>query len=229
MRRLLILNLILFAVVVSAAVRLHNDWVMFEASHQPGTIQPEPEVLPKVAATTAVRAPAPLDWTDIPSHNPFSFDRTDIAILEPSAPPKPPGPKPILFGTMSLGNNRMAMVAQGKPGNRNYRPMKIGEVVDGWTITQILDTSIIIRADSIEDSVLMNDAVAQVPREYTTRTAAPAATSVISVGQPTPAPAAATPSLFQSPTSQPATGQPRQRRRITQQTPFGIREIEIEE
>lgn len=230
MRRLLILNLVLVALVSAGVVRLHNDYLMFEGTHQPGAIQPQVESLPKVASTPAANALPPADWTEIPSHNLFSFDRTDIAILEPPAPETPPGAKPILFGTMALGNDRMAMLASGKPGNRNYKPMKIGETIDGWTITQILDKSIVIKANSIEDFVLMNDPSAQVPRD-TARTIAATAPSVISVGQPAPPPASVpAPAIFQPPaTSQPANGPPRQRRRITQQTPFGIREIEVEE
>ena len=126
----------------------------------------------------------------------------------------------------------MAMVASGKPGNRNYRPMRVGETIDGWTITQIMDKSIVIKANSIEDSVLMNDPSAQVPRD-TARTAAPGAAPLVSVGQPAPLPAAsvAAPSIFQPSASPvPAAGQPpRQRRRVQQITPFGIREIEVDE
>src|SRR5262245_41270581 len=223
MKRLLVLNLVLVAIVIAIAVRLRNDWVNFEATHQIAAIQPEPEAVPKVAAAVPGNAGTPEDWTDIPSHNPFSFDRNDIPILEPSAPPKPPGVKPVLFGTMSLGKEPLAMVASGQPaGNRNYRPMRIGEVIDGWTITKILDKSITIQADQIEDSVLMNDPSAQVPRE-TTRTA-PAATPVISTSQPPPAPSA----LTAPPPPQPG-APPRARRRILQQTPFGVREIEVDD
>ena len=222
-RRLLILNLALVAIVVAAGVRLHNDWMNFEATHQTAIIQPEPEPVPQVSAAAVQNPSAPADWVDIPSHNPFSFDRTDIPILEPAAPPRPSGPKPILFGTMSLGKDVLAMVGSGQPpGNRTFKPMKVGEVIDGWTITKILDKSIVIKANEIEDSVLMDDATAQVPRDYgrsTTPAPAPAAT----VSQPS-APA---PSALSIP-PQPGAGQ-RGRRRILQQTPFGVREIEVDE
>jgi hypothetical protein len=149
MRRPLIINVVLAAMVVSLAVWLHNDWIIFDAQHQPAAIQPLPESLPKLGTTATGNASAGVDWTEIPSHNPFSFDRNDIAVLEPAAAPKPPGTKPILFGTIDLGSGLIAMVANGQPGNRNYKPMKVGEVIDGWTITRILDKSIVIKADSI--------------------------------------------------------------------------------
>ena len=224
MRRLLVLDLVLVAVLIAMAVRFHNDWMNFEATHQIAAIQPEPEAVPTVASAVTGNAGTPEDWTDIRSHNPFSFDRTDIPILEPAAPAKPPGTKPILFGTMSLGKDLLAMVASGQPaGNRNYKPMKVGEVIDGWTITKILDKSIVIMANDIEDSVLMDDATAQVPREYARSTAAPPA--VVSTSQP--APAVSSP-LTATPPSQPSAGATR-RRRILQQTPFGVREIEVDE
>lgn len=223
MRRLLVLNVVLVVVLIAMAVRFYDDWINFEATHQIAAIQAEPEAVPTLAAAATATAGArtPEDWTEIPSHNPFSFDRTDIPIVEPIAPPKPPGTKPILFGTISLGKEPLAMVASGQPaGNRNYRPMRIGEVIDGWTITKILDKSITIKADQLEDSVIMNDPTAQVQRE-STRTAAVAA-PVISTSQPQPeaSPLTAAPSPSSAPT---------RRRRILQQTPFGVREIEVDE
>jgi hypothetical protein len=226
MRRLLVLNLVLVAVLIAMAIRFYGDWKDFEATHQIAAIQAQSEAPPTVAGVATSSAGTPEDWTDIPSHNPFSFDRTDIPIVEPAAPPKPPGTKPILFGTMTLGKDMLAMIASGQPaGNRNYKPMKVGEIIDGWTITKILDKSIVIKASEIEDSVLMDDATAQVPREYAR--SAPAPAPVITTSQP--APAAASPlSMPPQPTPQPNSGQPR-RRRILQQTPFGVREIEVDE
>jgi hypothetical protein len=227
LKRLVVLNVLLGAVLIAIAVRIHNDWVNFEATHQIAAIQPEPEAVPKVAAAESGNTGTPEDWTAIPSHNPFSFDRNDIAILEPAAPPKPPGVKPILFGTISLGKEPLAMVASGQPpGNRNYRPLRIGDVIDGWTITKILDKSITIKADQIEDSVLMNDPSAQVARE-TTRTAA--AAPVVSTSQP-PAPSVLTvPSALTAPPPPQSSAPPRGRRRILQQTPFGVREVEVDD
>src|SRR5262245_39198814 len=225
MRRLLVLNLVLVAVLIAMAIRLYDDWKNFEATHQIAAIQAQPEAVPTVAAAATGGAGTPEDWTDIPSHNPFSFDRTDIPIVEPAAPPKPPGSKPILFGTMGLGKDLLAMVASGQPpGNRNYKPMKVGEAIDGWTITKILEKSIVITANDVEDSVFMDDATAQVPREYARSTSA-APAPVISTSQPsTPA---ASPLTVPPPPQQPGAGQPR-RRRILQQTPFGVREIEVD-
>src|SRR5262245_46574212 len=100
MRQLLILNLILVAVVCAGIVRFRNDYVIYQGSHQPGAIQPPPESLPKAAASSSANSVPSGDWTEIPGRNLFSFDRTDVPIVETVAPPPPPGAKPILFGTM---------------------------------------------------------------------------------------------------------------------------------
>src|SRR5438876_4019602 len=137
MGRSWIVNVSLFAVLVAASVRFYNEWLMFTATHQTGAVEPDREKFAKLGLSLPPNSPAPTNWTDIPSHNPFSFDRTDIAILEPKASPPPVstvkvGPKPVLYGTMSIGTDVMAMVWSAKPGNQ--KSMKVGEVIDGWTI-----------------------------------------------------------------------------------------------
>src|SRR5206468_2142230 len=114
-------------------------------------------------------------------------------------------------------------VAPGKPGNRNYRSMKAGEVVDGWTIIEISEKSIVIEANSVRESVIMNDPSAQLERDHT-RTLVSAPAPVTSFAQPAPAAAIAAPAPPTA-TSQPVTGQGQPRRRVIQVTPFGTREI----
>ena len=109
MRRLWILNIALLTVLVAVTVRLHDEWIMFKATHQPGTIAPEREVFSKLLAGVPPNSQAPANWTDIPSRNPFSFDRTDIAILEPKAAP----PAAVAVGrSRSLGGGFTSAEAQ---------------------------------------------------------------------------------------------------------------------
>lgn len=228
MRRLLILNVALVALLIAGVMRFRRDWIVFEATHQPDLIRAQRETLPQAPAVATANAAVAENWTDIASRNPFSFDRSDIPIVQPVAPPKPPGAKPILFGTITLNGERLAMVGPGgRGGNRSYKSMKVGEQIDGWTITEIQDKSVKIKADTLEDSVIMNDPTAKVPRE-STKTEATAAPPVV-VSTPPPSPAlTSTPSAASTP-SQPA-GQPTPgRRRIRQMTPFGVREIEVDE
>jgi hypothetical protein len=237
-RRIWVLYITLAAALTAMSVRVYEDWIMFDATHQTGAVEPERETFMKLPSAVPANPPAPANWTDIPSHNPFSFDRTDIAILEPKAPPPPPapkipvGPKPVLFGTMSMGTDWMAMLGPGKPGNHDYKPMKVGEVIDGWTIASIADKSVVIKANDVEETIILNDPTAQIQREHT-RTVDPAALApnVVSVGGSAPAPPqqTAAPATPVPTAAQPAAAAPGQRRRITQITPFGVREIEVDE
>ena len=233
MGRIWIVNVSLFAVLIAAAVRFHNEWTMFTATHQTGAIEPDREKFAKLALNLPPNSPAPANWTDIPSHDPFSFDRTDIAILEPKAPPPPPapkipvGPKPVLFGTLSLGKEPMALIGPGKPGNRDYKPMKVGEIIDGWTLVSISDKSVVMKGDDVQETIAMNDPTAQIPRDHTRTEVAPAPVVTSAGGLPPPpaTPAVSSPQQPGTRGQQPAQ-QPGQRRRTTQITPFGTREIE---
>jgi hypothetical protein len=222
MRRIIILDIALIVVLITGGLKLRREWAAFSPAHQVSAVQPPPESVPALPATWARAGSAAADWTDIPAHNPFSFDRNDIAILKPPEPPKPVGPKPILFGTMGLGQGWIAMLASGQPNNRNSRPMHVGETLDGWTVVEITDKAVVVEANARRETVVMNDPTAQVPRDYT-RTLASAAPPVQSVSPAPsssaapvsrPAPSAASPSGGNSPSATPCVRELR--------TPFGI-------
>ena len=163
-RRILILNIGLMVLLGFGAVRFREQWNSFNSTHQVSAVKPRTETLPGLPVGNA-QAPNTMDWTAIASHNPFSFDRSDITVAapaEPAAPPKPVGPKPVLFGTVIIGANRLAVLGSGQNGGtRNSRPVKTGEVIDGWTVVQIDDNSVAIEANSIRETVLINDPSSQ--------------------------------------------------------------------
>ena len=72
MRRLLILNLALFALLIGGAMRFHRDWIVFEATHQPDSIRAQRETLPQAPAAATAKAAVVDDWTDIASRNTFT-------------------------------------------------------------------------------------------------------------------------------------------------------------
>ena len=183
---LIIINVILALTVIGATVELRRGWVEFEATHSPAGIQFDGEALGVPARAESPARPVQ-DWTAIAEQNLFSFDRNDLAI-ETSEGPVPAGPRPFLFGTVSLGDEPMAMLASGGAGNRASRPVRIGRVIDGWELIEILDKSVRIRSGGVETTVIMNDPTARMPRDRR-RTAARsgAAPAVSSVQAPVPA------------------------------------------
>ena len=116
---LIIINVILALTVIGATVELRRGWVEFETTHSPAGIQFDGEALGVPAGAESPARPVQ-DWTAIAEQNLFSFDRNDLAI-ETSEGPVAAGPRPFLFGTVSLGDEPMAMLASGGAGNRAFQ------------------------------------------------------------------------------------------------------------
>ena len=220
-RRLLPLNVALLAVIVAGSLRVRQSWNEFESSHRVELIRAEAEA-EKVLPGAPTIAAKPEDWTDISVKNPFSFDRNDVAIVAP-VQAAPARPNPVLFGVMSIGSERIAMLAPGQSGSRASRPVKVGESLDTWQIVEIQEKAVIIAAaNGTRQTIIMNDPTAQPPRSYErTGTGAPAAPVNIVTATPAAptAPAASTSPAPTPPAAQPpTTGQPTGEMLIT---PFG--------
>jgi hypothetical protein len=224
-RRLIILDSALVLLLAFGGAKFRQDWLAFGPAHQVSQIQPEPENLPGLPAPASEAATA-ADWTAIPAQNPFSFDRNDIAILAPPPEPaKPLGPKPVLFGTMSMGQGWIAMVASGQTQNRNSRPFRVGEAIDGWTIVEIAEKSVVVEADSIRETLSTNDWMTlQIPRDSARTVAAVPSSMVQSVAQPASSSTSSSSAAPAPSTTAPTnpSGPAGAQRMCSMQTPFGI-------
>lgn len=224
MSRLLVFDIALVAVLVLGGAKVVKDWGAFAPNHDLAAVQPPPQTFPALPAAVPSTAGTE-DWSPIYTANPFSFDRNDVTIVVAAeAPAQPIGPKPVLFGTMLIGSERTAILAPSGGASGVARPMKTGEVIDGWTIVEITASSIRLESSGVLASVIMNDPAAQIPRDYgrTQSTGGggvlqPSASSSTSTFLP-PLPATAT---------TPAPAVPGQQQRPTRvvQTPFGPRTI----
>jgi hypothetical protein len=220
-RRLLVIDLILLAVLVNGALRVRQSWIEFESTHRVETVRPEAEPAQTIPGS-AIATSTPGDWTDISVKDPFSFDRNDIAIVAPKAALVPNQPKPVLFGTMSVGNQWIAMLAPGQSGSRSSRPIKVGESFDDWKILEINDKSVVVAAaNGNRETITLNGG--QVPRssEKTGTGSASPAPVVVTQSQTATAPAASSPATSPQPAAQPApaTQSPAQDEILN--TPFG--------
>jgi hypothetical protein len=228
-RRLLILDAGLIVLLVLGVVKLRQDWNSFVSIHSVSSIQPKPQEFPSLPAAAPIRGESTADWTDIPSKDPFSFDRNDIDIVIAEATtPVPTGPKPILFGVLAIGTDRTAFVAAGTPGNRNSRPMRVGESVDGWKIVDIANKSIDVESNGIRQTLIMNDPSAQVPRDGSRTAGSGSASTIIQATSASPVsatPNTSAPSSPSSPSSSTTTTQPAPQgvKGHWEMTPFGIR------
>lgn len=161
-RELIVINVILAFLVVGVIANIWKEWVGFKSVHSAENVQFDGEAL-RISEAAVDMNLLIQDWTAIAEQNLFSFDRNDLAI-EPVGAPSAAGPRPFLFGTISLGTESMAMLATGNQGNRDYRPVRLGQSIDGWELIEILEKSVRIRSGNVEATVSMNDPTARMPR-----------------------------------------------------------------
>jgi hypothetical protein len=222
-RRLFLLNVFLLALGVAGAIRLRHDERAFSASHRVDRIQPEsgkPLPKPLAAAAAAVRQ----EWPDIAAHNPFSFDRNDVALaVTPPAPEQPKRPKPVLYGTILIGKDLMALLSPADAPSGSSRPVRAGEAFDGWTVVEIQSKTVTVKWDQTTETLIMNDPTAQVARIYgKTGDSSSAASPRVTTVAPISIPVTATPVPTGSPFApQTQTISPTGKKQIVIHTPFG--------
>jgi hypothetical protein len=229
MRKLIFINAVLAALVGWGGLKVKRDWQQFRIDHNIQNIQAVSEVKLQPVIRKTI-GPRPDDARQVAESNVFSFDRNDVAIKQApaaAATARPAGPKPVLFGTMLIGGPRMAMLGPGLSGNRSYRPMIVGEVMDGWTLVEVKDKSVVLESGGVRETVLMNDPTAMVPRDYS-RTAGAQPQSQAATVRPTASQQQAVP----PPLSQPASGSnpqggPAPKTKVID-TPFGKKVITVD-
>jgi hypothetical protein len=191
-KRIWIFNLMLGGLLVWGVSRLQDGWVSFDRIHGAGRIQGqlaagETSRVAQAAPGAVSAAVSAEGWEDIAARNPFSVDRNDLDVVEVSRPPVT-NPKPVLFGTLLLGDQRLALLGKAGAGNRDRQPVKVGEDFDGWRIVEIADKSAVVAANGVQESLIVGKV--QIDRR-SERTASPAMVSAPAAPQSTmPAPAA---------------------------------------
>jgi hypothetical protein len=221
-RRLLILDLVLMAALVYGIVQVRQSWTNFESSHRVEAVAPEKEparTLPSVATLSGTVE----DWTEVSTKDPFSFDRNDVPIVAPKAPAATQ-PKPILFGTMSIGNEWIAMLAPALGANRPSQSVKVGQSVGEWQVVEIRDKSVVVSGENgVRQTIDIAEAAAQgrtYERTVNAGSPAPPVTFVAPTpSTPVPAAPASAPAVSPIQTAAPAAAEQPKPRILN--TPFG--------
>ena len=194
-RQIWFLNATLGALLIWGAVKVVDGWKAFQASHQVSQLETKPDTaVGKVVAAAEVKPTSPAineAWSEIASRNPFSFDRNDVNIVEAKAPPVAT-PKPVLFGTLVMGDDRLALMGKAGSSTRTGPPVKVGETFEGWKVTKIDSKSVLVVANGVEESLVVGRVPVVRNTEKTTAAAQPQA-SEPSVPLSVPAAAPATP------------------------------------
>jgi hypothetical protein len=189
-RRIWLFNGAIAALLVWGVVKFIEGWKEFESTHQIALLETKPDTAGvRATATPAAAGPALNDaWPEIASRNPFSFDRNEVDLVE-AKPPVAATPKPVLFGTLLLGNDRLALLGKAGATVRSGPPVKVGETFDGWKVVKIEDKAVVVSSGGAEESLVVGR-VPVVRNTEKTASAAPvpaATTAPPATSQPVPA------------------------------------------
>ncbi|MBI4460967.1 MAG: hypothetical protein HY648_13040 [Acidobacteria bacterium] len=171
---------------------------------------------------------------EIVGQNLFSPDRNNNAAQEEKAATPPP-PVPVVFGTMKLGADYEALLAErGSSAGSGFQRVKQGEQFSGYTVVEIRDEKVVLEFAGQKTTVDVYRSANSVPRPAgAAPAAAPAAPMVEKTSaQPPPSPPPSTSPAVAAPAAAGAAAEPTgnpyetvtiegNRRKIVLQTPFG--------
>ena len=162
-RKLIFLNLILIGVALLLFHHLYSQRNQFWASHNLSILNPKPDVAS--AAQNPVAKPASVtSYVAIVDNNLFALDRNNIIPLEPQSVVNKP--KPILTGILGFGGQDLAlMLPADAKDSRDYRQLKVGGTIDGYTLVKFLDQKVMMSIGGKELEVPLSEPTKLVARE----------------------------------------------------------------
>jgi hypothetical protein len=189
-RSYILVNLLLLCSAAFFGYELKSYWSEYRLAHNIALLSPGSgvsETSPKAGVDSAGVS----NYAAIVDNHLFSADRTNVIPLEAAAETsKSAPPKPILMGTLQLDEDEFAlMVSDAQRDNMNYKRLKVGESLDGYTLVKILDQKVMMKGEGKEVEVRLNEPSKMVAREIApAASTAPGATGqVTTVGSGPPA------------------------------------------
>ncbi|MEW5975198.1 MAG: hypothetical protein AB1898_05255 [Acidobacteriota bacterium] len=163
-KQVILLNCLLLCSAGLAGYRLKQQWHDFQGAHHLSQLvaSQNPANSPNPAGDGPVQVP---NYSAIVDNHLFTVDRNNIIPAE--VPVEAPlAPKPILMGTMGIGEDQFAlMVSEAPKASKEYRKIKVGESLDGYTLVRFLDQKVIMKAGGQEIEVRLNEPSKMVARE----------------------------------------------------------------
>ena len=162
-RSLVHMNLALLGAVVLLAYFLGWQWRQFEAQHRLDRLKPATRTMAGDSGGPASPV-SPSSFAAIVDHHLFNLDRNNDMPQEPSAELQeaPPGPLPVLMGTMGIDEEAYALMVSEDSGKSQgsgslYRRLKVGDALDGYTLVSVEMDRVIMRSGAAEVKIGIND------------------------------------------------------------------------
>ena len=199
-RQIVVLNFLILAGIFGLTLGVTSAWEMFEQNYNLN--DPDSTLLRRIAShlkdqvergpkfqVQPVETPQPIaDFMVIPEKNLFAEDRQPELLETPegSAEEQPPvwSARPVLRGVSQSGDRKQGLltVFEAKPGQGQMRKVRLGDLVQGYTVSEITDSLVKLKWKDRVEIIDMED----VPPQAATvvAEAATAAVTVITVGAP---------------------------------------------
>jgi hypothetical protein len=165
-KNLILINLLLLGLAFFLGYQLKAQWVGYQAGHNLSLLnhKNEPKGSPQESPAKPLNVP---NYAAVVDNHLFNVERNNVIPVDPPAPlPKVVGPKPILMGTVGLGGEEFAlMLSADKNESRQYKRVKVGESLGGFTLVKILDQKVLMIADEKEVEVRLNEPSQLVARD----------------------------------------------------------------
>ncbi|HVN80061.1 MAG TPA: hypothetical protein VMW38_13770 [Terriglobia bacterium] len=232
-KKLILADLGLTGLALLLAFQLRGQWGEYQAQHNLALLNPAAgQGASKQGSGTSTGI---ANYSAIVDNHLFTQDRSNAIPEEPASavPTKPLGPKPVLMGIMGFTDDQYAWMVSADPKeSKAYRQLKTGDSFGEYTLTKIMDQSVLMNARGEEVEIRLNDPAKLVAREYNSPAAASTSEKqVLNVGSQGQGQAAANPKpSATSPTELPRGALPPGaivggRKKVLIQTPFGPQEI----
>ena len=164
-REMIFLNLVLLVGALWLGYGVRRKWVNYKATHQIALLKPSVEAGMVTSSTEGLSSTA-LNYGPISENFLFSPDRSSVVPRDPEAAQKVAGPKPVLMGIMAYLDDPVALMVSSDPkAAKDYKRLKKGESIDGYTLVKFQEQIVVMTVDGKEVEVRLNEPAKIVPRE----------------------------------------------------------------
>jgi hypothetical protein len=234
-RNLILTNLLLLSTALFIGLHLKDQWAQFWAHHNLQAVSAKREPVPS-GATPAGQRPEIVSYGAIVENLLFSPDRNNVVVVDAAtAVVDRPKPKPVLTGIVGLGAYDIALMLPAEARDSSeYRRLKVGDTISGYTLVKCLDQKVLMSLDGKEVEIPISEPKHLVAREAPPMTTGAAAGKSERVTTLSSAPEAQTPSPAQpaasAATTQVPIGTVRQGKVLKSfPTPFGPMNLWVDE
>jgi hypothetical protein len=183
-RNLLLLNLLLAGTTLLLFHHLNSQRIQFWASHNLSLLNPRPQV--STLAQNSAAKPVPVtSYVAIVDNNLFAQDRNNVIPADPQSFVVN-RPKPILTGILGFGGKDLAlMLPADAKDSRDYRQLKIGDTIDGYTLVKFLDQKVTMSVGGKELEIPLSEPSKLVARDLSVAAPSPPAAGSANSGKVT--------------------------------------------